>query len=217
MKVILCEDVDNLGDMGETVTVAAGYARNFLLPRRLAVQSDSASAKQIEHEMRIIGKREEKRRAGLIEVASTLNNVTVAFTAKVGAEGKLFGSITNLHISSKLEELGHKINRRKIQLSEPIRSLGEHEVAIQLTSGVAATIKVIVNAEEPEPGETEKKAVAAEAAPEGTPQGAEVPPAEGATESPEEDPVPQVVIHTGDGGEAAEKPVEGGASAEEPA
>ena len=68
MKDILCEDVDNLGDMGETVTVAAGYARNFLLPRRLAVQSDSASAKQIEHEMRIIGKREEKRRAGLVEI-----------------------------------------------------------------------------------------------------------------------------------------------------
>ena len=148
MKVILCEDVDNLGDMGETVTVAAGYARNFLLPRRLAVQSDSASAKQIEHEMRIIGKREEKRRAGLIEVASTLNNVTVAFTAKVGAEGKLFGSITNLHIASKLEELGHKVNRRKTQISEPIRSLCEHDVVMHSTCGLSATSHVVAPATE---------------------------------------------------------------------
>ena len=213
MKVILCEDVDNLGDVGETVNVARGYARNYLLPRRLAVQADSASAKQIEHEMRIIGKREQKRRAELIEVAGTLERVTVEFTAKAGAEGKLFGSITTLHISNKLEELGHKVNRKKIQLSEPIRSLGEHEVAIQLTSGVAATIKVVVNAEEPEPGEAKEKAAATEAAP----KGAEAPPVEAATESPEEEPVPQVVIHTGAGGEAAEKPVEGGASAEEPA
>ncbi len=215
MKVILCEDVDNLGDMGETVTVAAGYARNFLLPRRLAVQSDSASAKQIEHEMRIIGKREEKRRAGLIEVASTLNNVTVAFTAKVGAEGKLFGSITNLHISSKLEELGHKVNRRKIQLSEPIRSLGEHEVAIQLTSGVGATIKVVVKAEEPEPGAAEEKKAAAKAAPESAE--AEAAPEEAAPESPEEDPLPEIIINTSGGGEAHEKPAEDGASAEETA
>ena len=125
----------------------------------------------------------------------------------------MFGSITNLHISSKLEELGHKVNRRKIQLSEPIRSLGEHEVAIQLTSGVSATIKVIVNAEEPEPGEADKKAVAAEAAPED----AEAPQAEGAAESPEEDPLPQVVINTRDGDKADEGSVEGGASAEEPA
>ena len=213
MKVILCEDVDNLGDMGETVNVARGYARNYLLPRRLAVQADSASAKQIEHEMRIIGKREQKRRAELIEVAGTLERVTVEFTAKAGAEGKLFGSITTLHISNKLEELGHKVNRKKIQLSEPIRSLGEHEVAIQLTSGVSATIKVIVNAEEPEPGEADKKAVAAEAAPED----AEAPQAEGAAESPEEDPLPQVVINTRDGDEAEEGPVEGGASAKEPA
>ncbi len=213
MKVILCEDVDNLGDMGQTVNVAPGYARNFLLPRRLAVQADSASAKQIEHEMRIIGKREGKRRAELVEVASTLEGVTVEFTAKSGGEGKLFGSITNLHISNKLEEQGHKVNRRKIQLSEPIKSLGEHEVAIQLASGVGATIKVIVNAEEPEPGEVEKKAVAAKAAPEG----ANAPPEEAAAESPEEDPAPQVVINTGAGGEAAEDPVEGGASAEEPA
>ncbi len=214
MKVILCEDVDNLGDMGQTVNVAPGYARNFLLPRRLAVQADSASAKQIEHEMRIIGKREQKRRAELIAVADTLEGVIVEFTAKAGAGGKLFGSITNLHISNKLEEQGHKVNRRKIQLPEPIKSLGEHEVAIQLTSGVGATIKVIVNAEEPEPGEVEKETVSAEAAPEA----AEAPPAEDAAESPEEDPLPEIVINVkpGDGDEAGKKPAEDGAPAEEP-
>jgi len=152
MNVILCEDVDNLGDMGETVRVAPGYARNFLLPRKLAVVADSASARQIEHEMRIIKKREVKRRSELAEVAQGMEGIKVEFTAKAGAEGKLFGSVTSLHISTKLKELGHPVNRRKIQLAEPIKSLGEHEVQVTLTSGIGATIKVIVEAEEPEPG-----------------------------------------------------------------
>lgn len=157
MKVILSEDVDNLGDMGETVNVAPGYARNFLLPRRLAVQADSASAKQIEHEMRIIRKRDEKRRVELAEVAKGLGGIRLEFTAKAGTEGKLFGSITSLHISNKLQEIGHPVNRRKIQLAEPIKSLGEHEVEVVLTSGIGATLKVIVQAEEPDPSEIEGK------------------------------------------------------------
>ena len=105
MKVILCEDVDNLGDMGQQVNVAPGYARNFLLPRKLAVVSDSASAKQIEHEMRIIKKREEKKRKELTEVSKDISKLVVEFSSKAGAEGKLFGSITTLHIANKLEEI----------------------------------------------------------------------------------------------------------------
>lgn len=158
MKVILCEDVDSLGDMGETVTVARGYARNYLLPRRLAVVADSASAKQIEHEMRIIRKREEKRRGELQEVAKGVMGVKIEFTAKAGAEGKLFGSITSLHIAEQLQALGHPVNRRKIQLSEPIRSLGDHEVPVRLTSGIEATIIVTVTAEAPKEGEAVKVA-----------------------------------------------------------
>ena len=150
MKVILCEDVDNLGDMGDTVSVAPGYARNYLLPRKLAVVADSASAKRIEHEMRIIKKREAKRREGLAEVARTLDAVQVVFKAKAGAEGKLFGSITTLHIAERLHELGHPVNRRKIQLADPIKFLGEHDIVVRLASGIDAMLKVIVEAEESE-------------------------------------------------------------------
>ncbi len=215
MKVILREDVDNLGDMGETVNVAPGYARNYLLPRRLAVHAESASAKQIEHEMRIIGKREQKRHAELVQIAGTLEGVTLEFIAKSGAEGKLFGSITNLHISNKLAEHGHQVNRRKIQLAEPIKSLGEHDVVIQLKDGVGATIKVIVEAEEPEPGEAIAQEDTTEAAPEAaeTPT-AEEPPAKEASaeEAPSEEAFPEIVINTGGGDEPAEED-----SAEEPA
>lgn len=196
MKVILCEDVGDLGDMGQTVNVAPGYARNYLLPRRLAVQADSASAKQIEHEMRIIGKREEKRREELVQVAGTLEGVKLEFTAKAGAEGKLFGSITSLHISRELEALGHPVNRRKIQLAEPIKSLGEHDIAIELTSGVGATIKLLVIAEESEVGkeipEPEEKAAPAEAESEGEA------PEEAPAEPTDTEAMPEVVIKTDD-------------------
>jgi large subunit ribosomal protein L9 len=162
MKVILCEDVDNVGEMGETVKVSPGFARNFLIPRRLAVSADSASAHQIEHEMRIIRKREEKRRKELGEVAKGMNGLRVEFTAKVGEEGKLFGSVTNLHIAEKLAEHGHVINRKKIILTEPIKTLGEHTVSVRLKSGIEASIVVVVEpevAEAPPPVEEESETV----------------------------------------------------------
>ena len=164
MKVILCEDVDNLGDMGQQVNVASGYARNFLLPRKLAVRSDSASAKQIEHEMRIIGKREEKKRAELTEASKDISKLVVEFTAKAGSEGKLFGSITTLHIANKLEEMGQKVNRKKIVLKDPIKALGDYEVVLQLGAGVEAKIKVVVT---PDAEEVAEAAAEPEASAEG--------------------------------------------------
>jgi large subunit ribosomal protein L9 len=164
MNVILCEDVDNLGFMGEQVKVAGGYARNFLLPRKLAVVADSASAAQIEHEMRIIKKREDKRRVELSEVSIGIAKLTVEFTTKASDEGKLFGAITTLHIANKLKELGHEVNRKKIKLSEPIKSLGDHAVTLQLGAGVEATVTVNVAAEVvPESEATAKKEATAEA------------------------------------------------------
>lgn len=148
MNVILCEDVDNLGAMGDQVKVKPGYARNFLLPRHLAVVADSASAQQIEHELRIIKKREDKLRVELEGVAKTLADVRVEFTAKAGAEGKLFGSITTLHIAQQLKELGYEVTRKKIKLAEPIKTAGDHVVTAALGAGVEATIKVVVTAEE---------------------------------------------------------------------
>jgi len=164
MKVILCEDIDNLGDMGETVKVAPGYARNYLLPRRLAVSADSASAKQIEHEMRIIRKREEKRRAELAEVAKGMDGLVLEFVAKAGTEGKLFGSITTLHIAQKLAAMGHEVNRKRIQLDEPVKTIGDHPVIVEFKTGIEANITVRVQPDVVEPDTREPEKTAAEQA-----------------------------------------------------
>ena len=144
MNVILCEDVENLGEMGKTVKVSPGYARNFLIPRKLAVLSDSASAKQIEHEMRIIRKREEKRRAELTLVAKQLEALTIEIKMRSGEGDRLFGSVTNANIAEKLAEMGHAVSRKTIQLTEPIKTLGVHQVPVKLSGGVMASLKVWV-------------------------------------------------------------------------
>lgn len=144
LKVILCDDVDNVGNMGETVRVAPGYARNFLLPRKLAVLAESASAKQIEHELKIIKKREDKKRASLRDVAKVLETVTVDIQVRAGEGDKLFGSVTNGNISERLAELGHTVDKKSIKLEEPIKHLGIFMVPVKLGVGVEAQIKVWV-------------------------------------------------------------------------
>jgi len=144
MKVILCEDVENVGKMGATVNVASGYARNYLFPRRLAVMAESASAKQIEHELGIIKRREEKRRAAMAEVAKKLEGVTVELKMRAGEEDKLFGSVTTAMIADQLREQGHDIDRKLIHLEEPIKTLGIFMVPVRLAGGIEAQIKVWV-------------------------------------------------------------------------
>lgn len=144
MNVILCDDVENLGEMGQTVKVADGYARNFLIPRRLAVKADSASAKQIEHEMSIIKRREEKRRAEQTKIAKELEKITVEIKVRAGEGDKIFGSVTAGHIAEKLAEIGQEINRKNLVLAEPIKSLGIFKVAVKFPGGIEAQIKVWV-------------------------------------------------------------------------
>lgn len=144
MNVILCDDVENLGEMGQTVKVADGYARNFLIPRRLAVKADSASAKQIEHEMSIIKRREEKRRAEQTKIAKELEKITVEIKVRAGEGDKIFGSVTAGHIAEKLAEMGQDINRKNLVLAEPIKSLGIFKVAVKFPGGIEAEIKVWV-------------------------------------------------------------------------
>ncbi|MDP7638281.1 MAG: 50S ribosomal protein L9 [Candidatus Hydrogenedentes bacterium] len=144
MKVILREDMDNLGAMGETVNVARGYARNYLLPRNMAVLAESASAKQIEHELHIIKKRETQLRVELSKVTGAVKGIRLEFAAKAGESGKLFGSITTKHIADKLAEHGHEVDRRKIKLSEPIKTVGERSILIRLMKDVEAEITVAV-------------------------------------------------------------------------
>jgi len=152
MKVILCQDVPNVGKMGAEVNVAAGYARNYLLPRKLAVGADSATAKQIDHEMRIIHRREEKQRGVLAELAQKLDDVTVEIRARAGEEERIFGSVTSGQIAEKLGEMGHPVDRKDIALEEPIRSLGIFAVPVRLASGIEASVKVwVAPIEEEEP------------------------------------------------------------------
>ena len=147
MKVILNENVPNLGEMGATVKVAAGYARNFLLPRKLAVPAESGSAKQIEHELRIIRKREEKHLAKMAEYAKTLENLTIEIKVRAGEEDKIFGSVTAMNIADKLKELGHAVDRKNVHLEEPIKALGIYTVPVRLAKGVDANVKVWVASE----------------------------------------------------------------------
>ncbi len=148
MKVILCEDVANLGEMGNTIKVAAGYARNYLIPRKMAVQADSATAKQIEHEMHIIRRKADKRRAEMQEFAKKIEGITVEIKAKAGEEEKLFGAVTSGHIADKLKEQGIEIDKKSILLDEPIKALGIFTVPVKLVSGIEASLKVWVSAEE---------------------------------------------------------------------
>jgi large subunit ribosomal protein L9 len=145
VKVILSENVPNVGEMGATVNVADGYARNFLLPRKLAVRADSASAKQIDHEKRMIRKREEKQRAALTEVAKQLESLTLEIKVRAGEEDKIFGSVTSAHIADALKAMGHDVDRRTVMLDEPIKSIGIFSVPVRLASGIEAGIKVWVS------------------------------------------------------------------------
>ncbi len=158
MKVILCEDVANLGEMGATVKVAAGYARNFLMPRKLAVPAESGSARAIEHQKRVFKVREEKRRKELMDYAKQLEALTLEFKVLAGEEDKMFGSVTTANIAEKFKEFGHTIDRKHILLDEPIKVLGIYTVPVKLATGIEASVKVWVSAQEPEPvAEEEQK------------------------------------------------------------
>lgn len=157
MKLILSQDVPNVGQTGETVSVADGYARNYLLPRKMAVRADSGSAKQIEHERRVISMREEKRRAELAKVAEAIEALTLDFEVRAGAEEKIFGSVTTAHIAEKLAEMGHPVDRKAIMLDDPIKALGIYAVPVRLASGIEANVKVwVTSMEEPSAPEAEQ-------------------------------------------------------------
>ncbi len=147
-NVILRENVDGLGTIGDVVTVKAGYARNYLLPQGLASVADSRNVKELEHQKRQLARKLEKVTKDAEGVKARIEKVTCEFTQRAGEEGKLFGSVTSMDLETKLQEAGIEIPRKKIQLGEPIKSLGEHTVPVKLDAGVVAELKVVVRAEE---------------------------------------------------------------------
>jgi large subunit ribosomal protein L9 len=150
MEVILREDIEKLGSRGQVVKVADGFARNFLLPRRLAVPATEANKKIVEQERQAALRREAKEKAAAEELAKMLSAVTLTTTQKAGESDQLFGSVTSKDIAEMLEKQGYAIDRKKILLEHPIKTLGEHKVTLKLHREVSVEIPVIVNKEEGE-------------------------------------------------------------------
>ena len=144
MELILREEIKNLGNRGEIVRVADGYARNFLLPKRLAVLATEANKKIVEQERMAHVRREAKQKGEAEDLAKQLNGVTVTFTQKAGEADQLFGSVTAKDIVEALAKQDFTIDRRKIHLDEPIKQLGEHKVLVKLHPDVSAEIQVNV-------------------------------------------------------------------------
>jgi large subunit ribosomal protein L9 len=144
MRVILREDMDNLGKAGEVVSVRPGYGRNYLLPQGFAVPATEKDVARLQHEQRTIAARVAKLAKELQSEADRLSQVSVSLTRAVGEEDKLYGSVTNRDIADALAEQGIKIDAKKIQLVEPIKSLGMSTVQVKLGRNVTATIKVWV-------------------------------------------------------------------------
>ena len=143
-QVLLREDIDNLGARGEIVRVKAGYARNYLLPRSLAVEATSNNVRQIEGERAALAKREAKDRSSAELQASALRSLTLKFERKVGEAGVLYGSVTSMDIAHALKEQGYEIDRRKIVLREPIKRFGSYEVPVRLHRDVTVQLPVSV-------------------------------------------------------------------------
>jgi large subunit ribosomal protein L9 len=148
MEVILREDVEKVGARGAVVKVADGYARNFLLPKRLAVPATDANKKIVDQERDAYLRREAKVKSESEDLGKLMSNVTVTFRQRVGENNQLFGSVTAKDIADALEAQKYHIERRKIQLDEPIRTLGEHQVTLRLHRDVSIPITVIVEPEQ---------------------------------------------------------------------
>jgi len=148
MEVILREDIDQLGSRGDVVKVAPGYARNFLLPKRLAVAATDSNKKIVEQERQAHLRKEAKAVGEATQLAQIMTGATVRIAQKAGENDQLFGSVTSKDIAEALTAQNYNIDRRKIQLDEPIRQLGEYKVPVKLHKDVTVEITVVVAREE---------------------------------------------------------------------
>jgi len=148
MDVILREDIDKLGARGQVVNVASGYARNFLLPKRLAVAATESNKKIVEQERQAHLRKETKLKGEAEDLGKMMAGVSITIAQKAGENDQLFGSVTAKDVAEALERKNFTIDRRKIQLDEPIKQLGEHKVSVRLHRDVTAEITVKVVKEE---------------------------------------------------------------------
>jgi large subunit ribosomal protein L9 len=148
MEVILREDIDKVGTRGQVVKVAAGFARNFLLPKRLAVAATESNKKIVEQERQAYLRKEVKVKSEAEDLAKLLTGVSVTITQKAGENDQLFGSVTAKDVSDALAAKNFTIDRRKVQLDEPIKQLGEFKVPVRIHKDVTAEVTVVVVKEE---------------------------------------------------------------------
>ena len=147
MEVILKEDIVNLGKIGDVVRVRDGYARNYLLPRGLVLEANKKNLKTFEHHKKLVGDQKQKIMRQAQAVGDQLNGVSLIIPMKVGEEGRLFGSVTNIHIEKALKAKGLNVDRRKIQLAEPIKNAGDYDVPVRLSAELTVPLKVSVVSE----------------------------------------------------------------------
>ena len=144
MKVILREDVNDLGIMGTVVDVAKGYGRNYLIPQNLALEANPKNIKQLEHEKNIILGKANKIRKSAEDAAGEISKISITIEAQSGEEDKLFGSVTTKDIAEEIAKQGIDVDKRKIILEEPIKRLGSYEVSVKIHHDVTATVKLEV-------------------------------------------------------------------------
>lgn len=149
MRVILTEDLKGKGKKGEMINVADGYARNYLIPRGLAVEATESNIRDLDRIKQAEAKRKERERGQAEDLASRLAEVGIVLKARAGEKGRLFGSITNKDIADALSKVvGEEIDKKKVELEEPIRALGEYTANVRLYAGVSQAIKVTVEADD---------------------------------------------------------------------
>jgi large subunit ribosomal protein L9 len=148
MEIILIQDVDNLGGANEVVTVKSGYARNFLLPRKLAIESTPGNKAQLEERLKQVAKKEAKMLAEINNVIAKLKEAPLKLGAKTGTSGKIFGSVTSLQLSRAIrEQKGYEIDRRKISITDEVKELGTHKASIDFGNGHSTEVEFEVIAE----------------------------------------------------------------------
>lgn len=148
VKLILTEDVIGLGQGGDLVSVKPGYARNYLVPQGKAIPATEARVRELGHHKRVVEEKLARERKSLEAVRKKLEGMALEVTAQAGAEGKLFGSVTSLQIAELLAAKGFEVDRRKIELADPIKEVGEHRVPVKLHRDVVANVVVTVTAAE---------------------------------------------------------------------
>jgi len=165
MDVLLCDDVDNLGQRGQVVRVRVGYGRNYLLPQGLAIKATSGNKKMLDEQRRLLAKREQREHLSAQSESEKLQGIELRFERRVGEHGILFGSVTALDIAEALKERGLTVERRRIGLREHIKEVGDYDVTIKLHRDVNPSIKVFVRKEGAEEVTTAEAAPAADSTP----------------------------------------------------